>query len=527
MKSYIKSLFGLFILISVLAGSISCNKFLDRKPLTATLDDVNGVLEQQALGLYVTLRGYDFAGLNSLPWIDFNSIRGDDAAKGSSSTDGAEINAEFDTYQYTKDDWATDTYWNDHYHLINQANTLLYFADSLKQTDETSLRNVGEAYFFRAYSYFELVKAYGEVPLINFYIKNAADGLIPKSSVDAIYAQIDKDLDTASQYLPDTWVNSATNQDLYPGRINKAAANTLWAQTYLFRNQWSKVVQLCNEVISNGKDAHGNPLALVPNFPDIWKDGVNGIGKNSTESIFEIQATVGQNGVNNYGSPWATSQQVRVEGAYPDQTWNLGWGWNEPTDSLVHVWDSIDPRRNQTILFAGRSDGGPAEGGYGLTLPPYVPDYGLDKPYYNKKVYSDPAMRAYTGHLHDADWVNHRVMRYADVLLMLAEASNELGDGATAEARLEQVRARARNSGTNPNALPHIAFQSQSQMRQAIKDERLWEFAMEGYRFYDLVRWGDAQSVLGHLGYTPRCQYYPIPQPALNLNPQLVQNPAW
>ena len=107
------------------------------------------------------------------------------------------------------------------------------------------------------------------------------------------------------------------------------------------------------------------------------------------------------------------------------------------------------------------------------------------------------------------------------------EASNELGDGATAEAMLEQVRARARNSGTDPNALPHIAYSSQSQMRTAIKDERRWEFALEGYRFYDLVRWGDAQSVLGSLGYTARCQYYPIPQPALNLNPQLVQNPLW
>src|SRR5437868_5580099 len=180
MKKHIKLILGLFVFASVAAG-ISCKKFLDRKPLTATLNDVNGVVEQQALSFYTTVR--DYAGFNLLPWIDFNSIRGDDAEKGSSSTDGAEIDAEFDRFIYTKDDWATDTYWNDHYYLIATTNQLLHTADSLKLTDENSLRNVGEAHFFRAYAFFELVKAYGEVPLINFYFTNAAEGLIAKSPV--------------------------------------------------------------------------------------------------------------------------------------------------------------------------------------------------------------------------------------------------------------------------------------------------------------------------------------------------------
>ncbi len=90
------------------------------------------------------------------------------------------------------------------------------------------------------------------------------------------------------------------------------------------------------------------------------------------------------------------------------------------------------------------------------------------------------------------------------------------------------MRGRAR--GTDNAALPVIAFANQAQMRTAIKDERRWEFAMEGYRFYDLVRWGDALNVLGSLGYTNRCRYYPIPQQAINLSgtpPVLVQNPEW
>ncbi|MDE3235025.1 MAG: RagB/SusD family nutrient uptake outer membrane protein [Bacteroidota bacterium] len=523
MKSY-KNIYGsLLMLVAIVIAGSGCSKFLDRKPLTATLNDLNqGALESQSLGLYNTLRAY--AGFSTLPWIDFNSIRDDDAQKGSSLTDGAEINAEFETFQYTKDDWATNTYWNDHYYMINLCNKELHWADSLKVTDDASLRNVGEAHFFRAYSFFELVKAYGEVPLINYYYTSAADGIKAKSTVTDIYAQIDRDLDSASKLLPLNWNVGGTNR--YPGRLTSGAANTLWAQTYMFRQQWAKVVTLCNAVINSGQ------YSLSTNFTDIWKDGLNGAGKNGPESIFEMQSLVGANGTNWNGSQWGTSQNVRQGGA--DVSWNLGWGWNTPTQNLVSAWDNSDPRKSMTILYSGQFDGGPAQGGYGATLPPYNAaspgsSGSLDQPYWNKKVYSDPAMRQYTGQINGsggADWINHRILRYADVLLMLAEASNELGDGATAEKYLEMVRARARNG--NSSVLPHIAFSNQAQMRQAIKDERRWEFAMEGYRFYDLVRWGDAPTVLAPLGYTPRCQYYPIPQKAIDLSGGVLkQNPLW
>ena len=143
--------------VPMLISVSGCKKFLDRKPLTATLADVNqGTLDVQSFALYNTLTSY--AGFSTLPWLDFHSIRDDDAQKGSSLTDGAEINTEFETFQYTKDDWAPNTYWNDRYYMINQTNKLLYFADSLHLTDPASLRNVGEAYFFRAYCFFDLVK---------------------------------------------------------------------------------------------------------------------------------------------------------------------------------------------------------------------------------------------------------------------------------------------------------------------------------------------------------------------------------
>lgn len=510
-------LWSLLAVVTVLTG-IGCKKFLDRKPLQAT----DTGLEGRTLGLYNILRTY--AGFATLPWLDFNSIRDDDAQKGSSLTDGAEINTEFETFKYTKDDWATNTYYNDHYTMINQCNTIINIQSSLNLTDPQSLRNVGEAHFFRAFSFFELVKAYGEVPKLDYYFENAADGIREKSPVDSLYAVIDRDLDSASQMLPESWFNAATNSNAYPGRLTSNAAKTLWAQSYLFRKNWAKVVQLCTEVKGSGK------YFLTPFFHDTFKDGVGNSGKNGPESIFEMQCYMGPNGTNSIGTDWGTSQQVRVADGFSDKTWNLGWGWNVPTQSLVSAWDSTDPRRDQTILFSGRYDGGTSQGGYGATLPPYNPGVALEQPYFNKKLYSDPAMRQLTGHVTDgnAQWINHRLLRFADVLLMLAEAANESGDGGTAETNLELVRARARGAADPSTVLPHIAFVSQDSMRNAIKAERRWEFALEGYRFYDLVRWGDAKKVLGPLGYEDKSIYYPIPQKAIDLaGGKLTQNPAW
>lgn len=142
-------------------------------------------------------------------------------------------------------------------------------------------------------------------------------------------------------------------------------------------------------------------------------------------------------------------------------------------------------------------------------------------------------MRQYTGQIGSnggADWIDHRILRYADVILMLAEASNETGDGATAAANLEMIRNRAAggDSGITRVNVPYIPFVNQAQMRTAIKNERRWEFALEGYRFYDLVRWGDAINVLGSLGYQAKSSLYPIPQPIIDqFLGKLKQNPNY
>ena len=502
MKKIMKITFTILAVSFMILAIGGCQKFLDRKPLTATLDDLNqGGLEGQIYGLYSNLR--NSAGFTSIPWLAMHDFRSDDSEKGSDPSDGAEWSAPFDHYAYVKDLWASNQYWDDHFSLINLANTAIQNADSLKLTDPASLINVAEAKFFRAYAYFDLVRSYGDVPKIDFRVYNAAQANIAKSPASAIYALIDADLQFAAANLPTVWGNQ------YPGRLTSGAAKTLQAKAYMFRGNWASALALSNQVISSGT------YSLNSSYYGIFKD----LGENCSESIFEIQAYVSANGSIDNGCIYATTQGVRASNA---SGWNLGWGWNTPTDSLVKAYETGDVRKGSTILFSGQSDD-PSTGGYGRVLPNSTFDIvagALPRKFWNKKIYADPAYRASTGHSDNPNWINKRILRYADVILMAAECNNELGNGATGLPLVNQIRSRA--------SLPAITFTNQAQLRNAIKQERRVEFGVEGERFFDLVRWGDAISVLGPSGYTNRCRFYPIPQPAIDKSGGLlIQNPEW
>lgn len=520
---------SLLAAIPLTIGLAGCQKLLDRKPLRATLDDLNqGAVEAQVLNCYNVLRTY--GGFSTLPWLDFHSIRDDDAEKGSDRNDGAEVIAEFETFQYTKDDWAPNDYWNGHYFLVNEANKIVDDIRELGATDEASLRNMGEACFFLGYAYFELVTTYGDVPLLKWEIVNPEDAIRDRSPATEVWAFIDSNLNAAAMLLPPTHEAYGTG---YEGRLLSHAAKALLAKSKLYQQDWGSVVSLCNDIIATGQ------YQLLADFSDIWRESPSNEFKNSAESIWETQMWDGENAQSNagveHGSFFGTCQQIRQNGAPIE--WNLGWGWNVPSEKLEAEWPEEDPRKRKTILYSGQFDGGPAQGGHGVTIWPYTdPDGagGLAQPFWNKKLYTgnSPAMRAYTGFINangGAFWISKRNIRYADVILMLAEAANESGDGATAEANLELIRNRASGGlGDGRTILPKITFTGQAQMRQAIKDERRWEFAMEGQRFYDLVRWGDAVAEMGALGYTNKHRYYPIPQQAIDLSGGvLTQNPEW
>ena len=487
----------------------SCQKeFLDRKPLTATLDDLNqGGLEGQIFGIYSAVRDFDNGngnGFGAIPWLAVHSFRDDDAIKGSSASDGADWGVFFDQFQYSKDHWSIEQYWNDHYGLIGLTNSAIFYADSNKLTDPASIINVAEAKFMRAHAYFDLVRAYGEVPKIDFRVLSLSQGQVAKSSVAQIFSFIDADLNYAVTNLPSDW-NNASGASKYPGRLTNYAAKALLAKTKLFRGDFAGALPLLTSIINSGN------YALTTNVADIFKV----VNKNNKESIFEYQATVGANGTNKYPGRIAECQGVRGSG-----DWDLGWGWNTPTINLVSAFENGDPRKQSTILFSGQLDD------YGKLVPdtPTLP-----RKYWNKKYYPEPSIIALTGDRHGL-WSNQKIIRYADVLLMAAEAANEVGGTANqnlAVDYLEQVRARARTTAA-AGSLPKINYANQIQLRTAIQNERRVELAMEGERFFDLVRWNLANTYLGNLGYQDKHKFLPIPQSAIDKSGgKLVQNPNY
>lgn len=503
MNKFKNILRGSFLAILTFVMFSGCSKFLDRKPLSATLDDLNqGGLEGQIYALYGAIRNGDIAGqaFGGIPWLAMHGFRADDSEKGSSASDGADWGVIFDQFQYQKDHWAPTIYWDQHYTLIGLANTALQIADSLNLNDPASMANKAEARFFRAFAYFDLVRTYGDVPKIDFRIYNANDAKKPKASAAQIYALIDADLQDAMQNLPPNW-NNASGSSRFPGRLTSNAAKALAAKTMLYRQNWSGALTLCKQIINSGN------YTLYPDYFKLFTEA----GENSGESLWEIQAYIGPNGTNNLFSWYGIAQGVRGAG-----DWDLGWGWNTPTQTLVDAYEAGDPRKDATILYSGQPDGV-----YGRVLPSFP---GIPRLYWNKKVYPEPAMQVSTGS-RQAGWVNQRELRYADVLLMAAEAANELG-GAGNQADAVTWTNMVRKRGNSP--LSSITFTSQSQMRSAIKYERRIELALEGERFFDLVRWGDAISVLGGSGYQNKHRFYPIPQAAIDFaGGALIQNPEW
>jgi hypothetical protein len=212
-----------------------------------------------------------------------------------------------------------------------------------------------------------------------------------------------------------------------------------------------------------------------------------------------------------------------VQGVRGSGQWDLGWGWNTPTQELVDAFEPGDPRKNETILYSGQVD--PL---YGENVPPYPT---VPRLYWNKKVYTNPADRLANNNKF-GPWMNHRIIRYADVLLMAAEAANEIGGAqntADALAWLEEVRGRAR--GNNPGILPEVTTTDQAELRDAIRHERRVELAMEEQRFFDLVRWGidvDVLHAAGKTNYEVKHRLLPIPQNEIDKSGGILeQNPGY
>lgn len=501
------------IIVATLIFFVGCTDLLDQKPQGEWVegDGSGGSFQSDVFTLYARIRGFHVtSGTTALA---IHNFRSEDAEKGSTAADGAAHGRMYDDFEYIATNGLIGSYWTGNYEIINLANKILDDIAELEsggeELSEGDLINKSEAHFFRAFAFFNLVRAFGEVPKIDFSIENAEEANIAKSPASEIYALIDDDLEIAAENLPKEW------PPVYTGRVTWGAARSLHARTYMMRSDWSNMNTAATEVIQSGMYNLNTP------YNQIFRE----TGENSSESVFELQATAtaSQPGSNDIGSQFAQVQGVRGAGE-----WNLGWGWHTPTQHMADAFEPGDPRKNETLLYFIKTGQDPA------TIPVNQP-YG-EKPianadvinsYYNKKAYTNPSLRAtYT---RGGYWFNIRIIRYADVVLMAAESANELGRTEEALTYLEMVRARAR--GTNSAVLPEVTTTDQAELRDAIRHERRVELGMEFDRFYDLVRWGIAKDVLhaaGKTGYQDRHELLPLPQNEVDKsNGVLVQNPNY
>ncbi len=513
MKKYIlKTLFisAIGLLSMTFTG---CDDFLNQEPQGSWVegDGSAGSFETDVFTLYAKMRGFNVTSGN-VP-MAIHSFRSEDAEKGSTASDGAVHGTMYDDFEYNASNGLTQGYWTGNYEIINLANTILSNINDYKATvdslSEGDLVNQSEVYFFRAFAFFNLVRAFGEVPKIDFKITDAAQTNIPKSPVSEIYQLIDSDLTEAEKHLPQKWAN------VYIGRLTWGAARSLHAKTYLTRNDWTNTFTAASDVINSGIYNLNTP------YDKIFREE----GENTSESILEVQctATASLPADNDIGSQYAAIQGCRGAG-----DWNLGWGWNTPTQQLADAFEPGDPRKDETLLYFIKSGESPDST---QANKPYnekpVANADVINKYYNKKVYTNPSLRVtYTK---GGYWMNIRLIRYADVVLMASEAANELGNSADALKYLEMVRARAR--GSNSAVLPKVTITAQPELRNAIRHERRVELGMEYDRFYDLVRWGIAAEVLHNAGktkYQDKHKYLPLPQTEIDKsNGVLVQNPNY
>ena len=425
--------------------------------------------------------------ISSFAWIGVTSIASDEGDKGSSPGDTGSDKDQLDLLNFAPTFGSFNDVWEGNYQAINRCNQALKFLPLLDKAD-VSLRDrlTGEAKFMRAFTYFTLVKSFGGVPLVDHVpvAGNEDDRqmLFKRKTKEEIYAFIEADLQEAIAKLPLKSSYSADDK----GRASKGAAYALLAKVSMYQKKWQQVVDNANAVTG---------YSLTPNFQDIYKVS----GENNQESIFEIQ------GMGGTGKP-GIQQYSQVQGARGAGGW--GWGFNTPSQTLVNAYNAEGDtkRRDATIIFRGSTlyDG--------RVVPTTV-----ENPYYNYKAYSSN----FTGS-DDSD-TNIRYLRYAEVLLMKAEALNELGQTASAIPLLNQVRTRA--------GLANTTASSQADVRTAVWKERRLELAFEHDRWFDLIRTGQAQAAMAADGKTFKVgtnELFPIPQSFVQLSGGLTtQNPNY
>ena len=474
-----------------------CSKFIDYDPvedyqITADLFFTSSADYQKAV----------IATYSPLQWLWANVVIGDVATDnsvtgGENATDQIGFQ-QIDDYTHNPINNYLEEAWKSCFEGINRANWLEENKEKLQFSGKDAL--YGEVYFLRAYYYFELVRFFGDVPLFTERRLTVSDSRsLQRTPKAEVYKQIEKDLNAAITALP------ATNPQ--KGRITKHAAQALLGKVLLYQGKFDAAATTLESVIAG-------PFSLVPDFGSIFLQN----GENGPESVFEIQYS-------NLSPFFDWSNPGRGQGNLAVQVTGIrnitgtspygqGWSTNLPTKNLADAYKTGDRRKAVTILDIEA---------YKTANPQFNITY-LTAPFKNTGLYNQkysPRKGETSGQVELNYLNNFRTIRFADVLLMAAEANNRKAtpDATKAQTYLNTVRRRAFGNNNNDITL------TSTLLTEAIWEERRLEFAMEGDRFFDLVRTGKAASrITGFV--VGKNEVFPIPQNEIDVS-GLAQNPGY
>ena len=562
---------ALTLIAGLVVWPLACNdEFLDVQPTEQLaperLANQNG-LEGQLIGTYAVLDGIagNWHG-GAVNWL-WGSIRGGDANKGTNAGDFAEMNP-IERFELQPTNGQPNQKWSDSYEGVTRANRVLEGVQNAEGVNEEVLTRIAsEARFLRGHFYFELRKNFKMVPWIDETVDYNRGAEEVKNDVD-IWPLIEEDFQAAYDSLP------GTQSEI--GRANKWAAGAYLAKTFLYQGKFAEAKAVFDDVIANGTTADGTPYGLFPNFKDLFTVA----NENSQEVVFAFQATGGAQNVSNslhelaMAMPYNTAAGQEAPSdccGFFQPSFDMAASYRTTADGLPLLDGSYRTGDNELKTDQGipadeafEPDQGPLDprldhtiGRRGLPFLDWavhpgigwIRDQGYAGPYTPMKFNlrrSEYDTRDASGWTPGYAATNFFIIRYADVLLMAAEAEVELGNLETARDYVNQVRARAADPETfttapdsdDPAANYVISTYDEpwtdpNVAREAVYFERKLELALEGHRFFDLVRWGVAEDVLNsyleyeaskiptHFGgatFTEGVdEYLPIPQQQIDL----------
>ena len=489
------------ILLLVFFGLNGCKKFLD-EDLEGKKSDLQfyQTAEDAELALTGVYNILSFANADNRIWV-FGDVASDDATKGGIPGDQADIGL-IDDFVVSTDNGNLETVWAIYYEGVSRVNKLLDQIDGIDMDTERRSQIKGEAKFLRAYYYYWLTNIFGDIP-VHTTTPTPEEMQKAVTPVSQVYTDvIQADLMDAATLLPDEQTN------LNIGRATKGAAWAFLSKTYLFQKKWAEAEAAAEEVITSG--LYDLEILYRNNFEAATKDNI--------ETIFAVQHLSGQ-------APWLGN---RLNQWFAPRAEN-GYGFNVPTQGFVDEFeqtaDSVyDPRLDYTV---GR------EGHIWFDTVMFDPEWSPTG--YMQKKYLQPLSEVPKELKADGE-LNYIFIRYAEVLLIMAEALNEQGRSGEAKTFLNLVRTRARNSylydqnlpgyGTIPDGLlPDVTSGGQSEVRNAIRHERRVELGFEFHRYFDIIRYGpdyayNAFQDKENFNYE-EYKHFPIPQSELDTNHEL------